>query len=159
MLCLSCSTPSGVAEQVEDKLISLRLTLSHRQPSLALWSCVTWNTLSLLSVYIYMDHTISMYIYDCITARRDTQPLNCSHKDSSALPATPKEQFQSISSSPVLVICILFLSCSLFPSFSLSLSWLSVFHLKAVLIIPTHTQNSCRRDTHITLISRIALAG
>lgn len=41
MLFLSRSAPSGVPEQVEDKLISLCLTLSHQQPSFALRSCVT----------------------------------------------------------------------------------------------------------------------
>lgn len=51
----------------------------------------------------------------------------------------------------------------LFFSPSFSLSGLSVFHLKAVLIIPTHPENSCRRNmhehTHHALISLIALAG
>lgn len=163
MLILSRSAPSGVPEQVEDKLISLSLTLSHQQPSLAPWSCVSWNTPLLLSVCIYVDHTISMYIYGWITARRDISTafelftqrqlcLSCHTKG-----AIPVDFIQSCLGNLHPFSQLL----SFFPSFSPS--WLSVVHLKALLIIPTHTQNSCRRDTHKrthhALISLIAWAG
>lgn len=44
------SVPSSVPEQVEDKpTISLSLTCSHWQLSLALWTCVIWTTPFVLS--------------------------------------------------------------------------------------------------------------
>lgn len=158
MLSPSRSAPSCVPEQVEDKLISLSLTLSHQQPSFAVRSCYLKNTFTLICVYMWITPYPCIYVAALQPGEIYPLPLNCSHKGCCASRATPKKQFQSISSSPVLVICILFLSCLLF-----SLSWLNVIHLKAVLMISTHAQNSCRSDkhthTHHALISLTASAG
>lgn len=143
MLSPSRCAPSCVAEQVEDRLISLSLTLSHQQPSFALRSCYLKNTFTLICVYMWITPCPCIYVTALQPGEIYPPPLNRSHKGCCASRATPKKQFQSISSSPVLVICFLFSAAYFFP-----LSWLNVIHLKAVLMISTHAQNSRRSDTH-----------
>lgn len=116
MLSPSRCAPSCVAEQVEDRLISLSLTLSHQQPSFALRSCYLKNTFTLICVYMWITPYPCIYVTALQPGEIYPPPLNRSHKGCCASHATPKKQFQSISSSPVLVICFLFLSCLLFSS-------------------------------------------
>lgn len=149
MLFLSDSAPSGISEQVGDKLMPRSDALLPTTIACALILCY----LKRAFIVICLPTWIAQYlcIHAWITAGWDTStlPLNSPHKGDSDLHATPKKQFQSISYISVFVICILLAQLLSFPAKFYSpsfffISCFSVFHLQSVLVKVSHI---CHTDT------------
>lgn len=158
LLFLSRSSPSCVPEQVEDKLITLSLTLSHQQPSFALRSCYLKSTFTL--IWVYMGITPYPCIYVAALQPGEINPLPLFTQRPLCFIHHTKEAVPVNFLKSCLGNLHLFFSSALF---FLSLTWLSVIYLHAALMISAHTQKPCRSDshkhTHRTLIFLIAVAG